>query len=208
MPGTHMAVQPPTAAAAPLPRAAGSCVSAEPDAEPGPHGARPAMARVGTHRAAPPFVLGDATAQKLDAVVAASAARLSQSGLAGFWDGADGDRRRWVMQLPTGAGHDVLALFLQGLPGLTVTPQSQRFRTAHERLDSLVAERWRLAEGAAARFAGNGRGDPGPCVAVERPAREHLPREPTPQVPVRVPAGEPARGGHAALAAKPRGLVH
>ena len=101
------------------------------------------MARVGTHRAAPPSVLGDATAQELD-VVAASAARLSESGFAGFWEGAGGERRGWVMQLPTGAGHDVLALFLQGLPGLTVTPQSQRFRTAHERLDSLVAERWRL----------------------------------------------------------------
>ena len=78
-----MVVQPPTAAAAPLPRAAGSGVSAEP----GPHGARPAMARVGTHWAAPPVELGDATAQQLDAVVAASAARLSG----------------WVMQLPTGA---------------------------------------------------------------------------------------------------------
>ena len=96
------------------------------------------MARVGTHRAAPPFVLGDATAQKLDAGVAASAARLSQSGLAGFWDGAGGDRRGWVMQLPTGAGHDVLALFLQFLPVLTVTPQDQRFPCAHAHLDSLM----------------------------------------------------------------------
>ena len=161
-----MAVQPPTAAAAPLPRAAGSCVSAEPDAEPGPHGARPAMARVGTHRAAPPFVLGDATAQELDAVVAASAARLSESGLAGFWEGAGGERRGWVMQLPTGAGHDVLALFLQGLPGLTVTPQNQRFRTAHERLDSLVAERWRLEF---KTLLG--------AVAPHAPLEEHWPKE-------------------------------
>ena len=53
------------------------------------------MARVGTHRAVPPVVLGDATAQsqQLDAVVAASAARLSESGLEGFWEGAGGERR-------------------------------------------------------------------------------------------------------------------
>ena len=68
------------------------------------------------------------------------------------------------MQLPTGAGHDVLELFLRGLPGLAVTPMSQS--EAHERLNSLVAERWRLEF---TKLLG--------AVAPHAPREEHWPQE-------------------------------